>query len=113
MSLERPVLARLNDARNNAREARNIADSASVGGLKPRDCQAIRYCLMVVGEALSQVPADILANEPTTPWRRVIALRHRLVHGYWRIDEDLIGQIARHETGSVIEALERLIEKLE
>ncbi len=66
---------------------------------------------MVVGEALSRVPAEILAGEPTIPWRRVIALRHRLVHAYWFIDEDALVEIARQETETVIAALERLIEK--
>src|SRR3989338_3906650 len=102
MSLERPVLARLNDARNYAREALTIAASAPAGALNARDYQAIRYCLMVVGEALSRVPADILTGEPTIPWRRVIALRHRLVHGYWLIDEDLVAEIARHETEALV-----------
>ncbi len=74
--------------------------------------QAIRYCLMVVGEALYWVPADILTSEPLIPWRQVIALRRRLVHGYWLIDEDLIVEIARHDTEALIGALARLIEKI-
>jgi uncharacterized protein with HEPN domain len=109
MSVERPPLARLIDARNYASEARQIAASAPV--LNTRDYQAIRYCLMVVGEALDRVPDNQLASEPSIPWRQVIALRHRLVHGYWRIDEDLVAEIARHQMEALIAALERLIEK--
>ena len=112
MSVERPALAWLQDAKNYALEARQIATSAQAGTLNSRDCQAIRYCLMVVGEALAWVSADILASEPATPWRRVIALRHRLVHGYWLIDEDLVIEIARHETQELIAALDRLIDRI-
>ena len=112
MSGERPALAWLQDAKNYAQEARQIAASARAGTPTSRDCQAIRYCLMVVGEALDRVPADILTSEPLIPWRRVIALRHRLVHGYWLIDEDLVIEIARHETEALIAALDRLIEKI-
>lgn len=111
MRLERSTRARLTDARYYAREVRRIA--ISVGTLDARDYQAIRYCLMVVGEALSRVPAHILAAEPAIPWRRVIALRHRLVHAYWFIDEDVLIEIARNETESLVAALERLEEKLE
>jgi uncharacterized protein with HEPN domain len=111
MIIERRPLARLNDARSYAQEARNIATSAASGVLNTCDYQAIRYYLMIVGEALSRVPDDLLAGEPAIPWRRVIALRHRLVHAYWLIDEDIMIEIARNETGAVIATLERLIEK--
>lgn len=111
MSVERPPPARLRDARDYAGEARRIAAFAAPGTLSSRDYQAVRYCLMVVGEALSRVPSAILVGEPTIPWRQVIALRHRLVHGYWLIDEDTVAEIARHETDALIVALERLIEK--
>ena len=112
MSVERSALSWLNDAKSYAREARQIAISAQPGTLSSRDCQAIRYCPMVVGEALYRVPAEILVSERLIPWRRVIALRHRLVHGYWLIDEDLVIEIARNETEALIAALERLIDKI-
>jgi uncharacterized protein with HEPN domain len=65
---------------------------------------------MVVGEALDSVPEDILARERGIPWRKVIALRHRLVHGYWLIDESIIAEIARNETEPLIAALDRIID---
>jgi uncharacterized protein with HEPN domain len=64
-------------------------------------------------EALDYVPEEILAHEPQIPWRQIIALRHRLVHGYWLIDEEIIDEIARHETDALVAALDRLIEKFE
>jgi uncharacterized protein with HEPN domain len=94
MSAERPALAWLTDARDYAREAQGIARD---GALVRRDILAIRYCLMAVGEALDWVPEEMLAREPGIPWRKVIALRHRLVHGYWLIDEELVVEIARNE----------------
>jgi uncharacterized protein with HEPN domain len=111
MSVERSTRARLIDARDFAREAQAIAASTKIGAVDARDYKAIRYCLLVVGEALSRVPATILQGEPATPWRQVIGLRHRLVHAYWFIDEEILVEIARHETEALIAALERLIEK--
>ena len=66
---------------------------------------------MAVGEALYWVPETLLASEPGIPWRKVIALRHRLVHGYWLIDEDIIVEIARNEIEPLVSALTRLIDK--
>jgi uncharacterized protein YutE (UPF0331/DUF86 family) len=42
----------------------------------------------------------------------VLALRHRLVHGYWLIDQDLVVEIARNETEPLVSTLSRLIEKV-
>jgi uncharacterized protein with HEPN domain len=80
MTAERPTVARLEDARQYAERIRRIAPSGDAA-LSERDVFAIRYCLAVIGEALDKVPETLLANEPEIPWRRVIALRHRLVHG--------------------------------
>jgi uncharacterized protein with HEPN domain len=53
----------------------------------------------------------MLLSESAIPWRKVIALRHRLVHGYWLIDEDITVEIARNEIDPLVSALTRLIEK--
>jgi uncharacterized protein with HEPN domain len=67
----------------------------------------------VVGDALNAVPEHILAEVLEVPWRQIIALRHRLVHGYWLIDVDIIAQIVLDETEPLIGALDRLIAKFE
>ena len=108
MSSERPPHAWLIDARAFALEAQRIASS---GTLVRRDHLAIRYCLMVIGEALYWAPETMLLSEPAIPWRKVIGLRHRLVHGYWLIDEDIIVEIARNEIDPLVATLTRLIEK--
>ena len=80
-TVERPIDDRLTDARRYAQMARQIAESTDA--LPDIRILAIRHCLMLVGEALDFVPDEIFAHEPLIPWRRVIALRHRLIHGYW------------------------------
>ncbi len=105
---DRPTVERLNDARHYANEVRQIV-SAAKSELDARDYLAIRYCLVVIGETLDRVPEDLLAHEPTIPWRRIIGLRHRLVHGYWLIDQDIITEIARNEAEPLIVALDRLL----
>jgi uncharacterized protein with HEPN domain len=58
---------------------------------------------------LDWVPDEVLERESAVPWRKVIALRHRLVHGYWLIDESIIREIAYKEIEPLIVALDRLI----
>jgi uncharacterized protein with HEPN domain len=59
-----------------------------------------------------EVPADILAAETTTPWESIIGMRNRLVHTYWRIDDDIVYDVATIELPALGVALERLIKRL-
>ena len=112
MNAARPVIEWLADARQYALKAQDIAYDATHGEFGASSL-AIRYCLVAIGEALDWVPEEILADEPQIPWRKIIALRHRLVHGFWLIDEDIVGEIVRNEMGALIAALEHLIQRLE
>jgi uncharacterized protein with HEPN domain len=109
MSGDRSVLARLRDSRRYAVESRKIAQNTGSMQWSATEYMTIRYCLMIVGEALNYIPGDVLAHEPGIPWRRIIALRHRLAHGYWLIDQDIIAEIIRTEIEPLVEALDRLI----
>lgn len=93
MNAERSSLEWLIDARHYAKKAQSLAVAAR-DQPDASDTLAIRYCLLIVGEALDWIPAGVLSREQGIPWRRVIALRHRLAHGYWLVDEDILLQIA-------------------
>jgi uncharacterized protein with HEPN domain len=110
MNAARPTVEWLTDARHYASEARRLVGTAQ-SPPSDDDTLAIRYCLLVVGEALDWVPGGILSQEANIPWRKVIALRHRLVHGYWLVDEGILVQIARNDIEPLIDALDRLIIK--
>ena len=109
---DRPVRTWLADARYYAGEAHRIGHALDHNA-SDRDYPAIRYCLVVVGEALSEVPWHISAEVPTIPWRQIIALRHRLVHSYWLIDINIIMDAIHNEIQALLTALNQLIEKIE
>lgn len=45
--------------------------------------QAITKCLETIGEAAARVSETTRAATPNIPWREIIGMRHRLVHGYF------------------------------
>ena len=51
---------------------------------------ALLYRLLVIGEAVKSLPADVLEQEPKVPWREVARLRDLLAHHYYRIDPQII-----------------------
>lgn len=57
--------------------------------------------LELIGEAAMHIPDDIRGASPQIPWRRIIATRNRLIHGYLGIDNDTLWSII----GSDIPAL--------
>jgi uncharacterized protein with HEPN domain len=44
----------------------------------------------IIGEAATRISTDIKQNFPGVPWAIVAGMRHRLVHAYFDIDEDVV-----------------------
>jgi uncharacterized protein with HEPN domain len=53
--------------------------------------------LELIGEAATRVPDTVRSLHPEIPWRLVIALRNRLIHGYLGIDNDTIWSVLQDD----------------
>jgi uncharacterized protein with HEPN domain len=112
--MNRSVIERFRDARSFAHhgEYRVLGLDADIF----RDVAEVRftvyYCLIGIGEALKEVPRSVLASEPSIPWESIIGMRNRLVHTYWRIDDDIVYEVAALELPAVGVAFDRIIERL-
>ena len=51
---------------------------------------ALAKCIEILGEAASHVSGETRAMIPDIPWRSVIAMRNRLIHGYFDVDPDIV-----------------------
>ncbi|GHT34738.1 DUF86 domain-containing protein [Bacteroidia bacterium] len=49
--------------------------------------------LEIVGEASYKLTNELRATHPEIEWRKVIGLRHVLVHGYYNIENEQIWEI--------------------
>jgi uncharacterized protein with HEPN domain len=65
--------------------------------------------LELIGEAATHVPSEVRASTAGVPWRMVIALRNRLIHGYLGIDDDTIWSIVCDEVAPLRAALIALL----
>lgn len=66
-------------------------------------------CLENIGEAANQLGEATLATMPDVPWRRVVGMRHRLVHEYFEIDLDRVWVTASTHLLPLIESIERAL----
>lgn len=67
--------------------------------------------LELIGEAASHIPNAIRDGNPDLPWRLVIAVRNRLIHGYLGIDNDTLWSIIESDVPALLPELHRLREK--
>ena len=58
---------------------------------KTRD--AVERNLEIIGEAANRLPQEIYLRHNEVEWHRVIALRNRLIHGYFSIKNDIIWNV--------------------
>ena len=70
---------------------------------------ALTHFIQVIGEAARKVSAEFQATHPQIPWREIVGTRHRIVHGYLNIDEDLVWEIVTHDLPALIRGLEKII----
>ena len=51
---------------------------------------ALVKLLEIVGEAASRVPAESQGAYPGIPWRDIVAMRNRVIHGSFDVDLDRV-----------------------
>jgi len=69
---------------------------------------ALLYRLLVIGEAVKALPAEMLALQPQVPWREIAKLRDLLAHHYYKVD----AQVIRRTVEAPMEQLKAAAAKL-
>jgi uncharacterized protein with HEPN domain len=70
---------------------------------------ALERFVEVIGEAASRLSENTRETSPNVPWHEIIAMRNRLVHGYFAVDLDILWTVVNDDLPELIEALDRLI----
>ncbi len=71
---------------------------------------ALTHLVQVIGEAARQVSADFRSAHPEVPWSAIIGMRHRIVHDYLNVDEDILWSTITEELPLLVEQLRRFAE---
>jgi uncharacterized protein with HEPN domain len=70
---------------------------------------ALERFIEVIGEAASKISQSTRANSPEIPWREIIGMRNRLVHGYAAVDHDIVWNVVSSDLPDITKALQRLL----
>lgn len=69
---------------------------------------ALAYLLQTIGEAARHVSEAYQTAHPNIPWKAIVGMRHKVVHDYMNVDEDVVWRTATQELGPLITELEKL-----
>lgn len=69
----------------------------------------LAHLVQVIGEASTRVSEDSRLAHPQIPWRRISGMRHRIVHDYMDINDDVLWQVATVSLPELVGLLENIV----
>jgi uncharacterized protein with HEPN domain len=69
---------------------------------------ALAHLLQTIGEAARRVSREYQNAHPEIPWAGIVGMRHKVVHDYMDVDEDVVWKTAVEEIPRLVVVLEPL-----
>ncbi len=66
------------------------------------------HLLEIIGEAANGVSEGFREKHPDIPWRQMVELRNRLIHGYFDINLDIVWDTVAKDLPPLVDGLKRL-----
>jgi uncharacterized protein with HEPN domain len=110
----RSIVARLADARDNARAAAHYVKDIGLAEFSSDSLrrEAVCFCLVIVGEACTEAAKGLLEQPPEIPSAEIKGMRNILVHEYWQIDGEIVYNVARDQAEPLAARLDKLLKGL-
>lgn len=85
--------------------------------MSPRDLVYVGHMLdmakkavsKIIGEAGRHVSPEFSSDHPEIPWADIVGMRHKVVHDYLGIDEDIVWQVVTEDLPKLVAALDPLV----
>lgn len=70
---------------------------------------ALMHLIQVIGEAARHVSPQFQTLHPQLPWDAIIGMRHKIVHNYMGVDEEIVWDTVKEELPVLITAFEDIL----
>lgn len=62
----------------------------------------------IVGEAASKISNDFQKKYSNIPWKEIVAIRNRLIHGYFDVNAEIIWNTLKNELTVLVKTLKKI-----
>jgi uncharacterized protein with HEPN domain len=69
---------------------------------------AVVRAIEILGEAASRISPETQEAAPQVPWRAIVGMRNRLIHGYFETDPAIVWNTATTEIPALLPLLRAL-----
>jgi uncharacterized protein with HEPN domain len=66
---------------------------------------ALVHLVQIIGEAAARLSNEVVENHPEIPWRQIVAMRNRVVHGYFDVDLDVLWTVVDADVPKLAQAI--------
>jgi len=70
---------------------------------------ALTHLVQIIGEAARRVSPEFSSGHPEIPWADIVGMRHKVVHDYLGIDEDIVWRVVTADLPKLVAALNPLV----
>lgn len=70
---------------------------------------ALTHLIQTIGEAAFHVPEGLQKNYPNIPWKKIIGMRHKVVHDYMYVDYDIVWDVVYLDLPDLVVELQKII----
>ena len=74
-----------------------------------KSVRAVEMNFIIIGEAANQIPEAVEEKYDSIPWTLMRAMRNRIVHVYFNVDEKLMWDTIENDLPPLIPELEKLL----
>ena len=70
---------------------------------------ALAHLVQVIGEAARHVSKQFRDSHSKIPWKAIVGMRHKVVHDYMNVDEDVVWDTVIKELPPLVTELEKIV----
>ena len=74
---------------------------------------AVIHLIQTIGEAARRVSREFCDSHPDVRWADIIGMRHKVVHDYLGVDDDIVWQVATVDLPKLVAALVPIVSSTE
>ena len=63
----------------------------------------------IIGEAATRTSEEIREAHAEIPWREIVAMRNRLIHGYDSVDNDILCDVVTTDLPPLADGIEQML----